>query len=371
MSAQQEAGTRRALSLQVASLGLLSAGMMAALVVMTLVLGSALPGSPQIAFLSSRDEGGSDLHLIDVERSIDHRLPLHLLDTLRFAWSPDGQRVAFIAHEFSPTSTDIYIVELFTNQLQKVTDYGASYITVAWSPDGRQLAFEADRDGGFEIYVADCAERCDIHRVTTNIFRDYGPVWSPDGRQLIFVSYLDTGRSEIHSMSANGSGVHNLTYRTGPSNIPQWSPDGDMISFTSWHEGRYEIYLMNADCIPYSDRPDNSIPLACENTLRNVSNHQADDWSPVWSPNSQEIVFLSVRDGNTDIYRLNIESGALHRLTNHPAEDRDPAWSPDGQWIVFVSNRDGDYDLYVMDVNGGQVRQLTDTGGNFLPAWRP
>jgi TolB protein len=105
--------------------------------------------------------------------------------------------------------------------------------------------------------------------------------------------------------------------------------------------------------------------------LRNVSEHPADDWLPSWSPDSQEVVFLSWRDGNTEIYRLNATNGTLHRLTDHPADDRDPAWSPDGQWIAFISNRDGSYDIYVMDIYGDNLRRLTYGGVNSLPAWRP
>ena len=42
----------------------------------------------------------------------------------------------------------------------------------------------------------------------------------------------------------------------------------------------------------------------------------------------------------------------IRRLTNDPAEDEYPAWSPDGQQIVFSSNRDGNEEIYVMDADG-------------------
>jgi serine/threonine-protein kinase len=85
-----------------------------------------------------------------------------------------------------------------------------------------------------------------------------------------------------------------------------------------------------------------------------------------------EILYFAERDGNFDLYRLNLRTGAEVRMTTHPGVDMYPQVSPDGQTIVFVSSRDGDFDLYLMNVNGDNVRQLTRNNlTDRIPAWSP
>ena len=89
------------------------------------------------------------------------------------------------------------------------------------------------------------------------------------------------------------------------------------------------------------------------------------------TPKSQ-IVFNSTRDGNSEIYVMDSDGGNQKRLTENQAEDGDPAWSPDGQQITFVSNRgDGRYQIYVMDADGSNPKKLTDTLNNSKPSWAP
>ena len=84
------------------------------------------------------------------------------------------------------------------------------------------------------------------------------------------------------------------------------------------------------------------------------------------------IVFASARDGNFEIYRLDMVAQQVARLTDDPASDRWPTRSPDGERIVFVSDRAGDDDLYLMDTGDGSVVQLTrDPGMDRWPAWSP
>lgn len=84
------------------------------------------------------------------------------------------------------------------------------------------------------------------------------------------------------------------------------------------------------------------------------------------------VAFVSSRDGNPEIYLLDIDRNYIRRLTRHPAIDLRPAWSPDGKQIAFYSNRDGYWNLYVMQSSGLNARQITTTrhrSGN--PAWSP
>ena len=374
VAVMKSSGGKRALPVQFVYLSLVMYALLSALVIGTIVVGMSLPRGEQLAYISSRDSNG-EIYLMDVGRALEHNLTQTSDHEISFAWSPDGQHLALLSNVLGAANTDMYLLDVERHRIRSLANFSANPLTLAWSPDSRHVAFESDHDGNYEIYVADdadCPNGCagNIHRLTRNSFRDYAPTWSPEGGQLLFVSYLNT-RSEIHSINADGRGEHNLSYITTPDAAPLWSPDGEKILITSWDEVSYEIYLMDAGCIPVNEPADSRIPRNCENSLRDLSNHLADDWLPAWSPDSRQIVFLSRRDNDTEIYRLDIQEGQVRRLTDHPGEDRDPAWSPDGQQIAFVSNRDGGYQIYLMDTNGGHIRRLTDKGANVVPAWRP
>jgi Periplasmic component of the Tol biopolymer transport system len=91
---------------------------------------------------------------------------------------------------------------------------------------------------------------------------------------------------------------------------------------------------------------------------------------PAWSPDGRRIAFQSKRDGNLEIYVINLDGTGLSRLTDHPAADGRPAWSPDGQWIAFESDRDGKLDIYIMRADGSDVRRITSNAGkNGWPSW--
>ncbi|MCP5100257.1 MAG: hypothetical protein GY943_32295 [Chloroflexi bacterium] len=80
---------------------------------------------------------------------------------------------------------------------------------------------------------------------------------------------------------------------------------------------------------------------------------------------------IQVPDG-IHIYKMTLSTGKISRLTNGNAYDTDPAWSPDGGQITFVSTRSGDVALYVMNADGSDVQQLMETDGRIRhPNWSP
>jgi TolB protein len=74
------------------------------------------------------------------------------------------------------------------------------------------------------------------------------------------------------------------------------------------------------------------------------------------------LAFSSNRHGNPEIYVVNLAGGEPRRLTNSNANDWLPDWSPDGTRIAFTSNRrQGSYDLWGMDGSGGGLKSLVTT----------
>lgn len=84
------------------------------------------------------------------------------------------------------------------------------------------------------------------------------------------------------------------------------------------------------------------------------------------------IVYFAERDGNFDVYKMNLSNRVEIRLSTATSNELYPAVSPDGSHIAFMSDQDGDYDIYVMDINGGGTMKLTDnTVIDRIPSWSP
>ncbi len=128
------------------------------------------------------------------------------------------------------------------------------------------------------------------------------------------------------------------------------------IAFVSERDGNREIYVMNVD----------------GSGVTRLTNNPAKDWDPAWSPDGSRIAFHSERDGNPEIYVMNADGSGQRNLSNNAANDYHPTWSPDGTQIAFYSDRGGNGDVYVMNADGSNVRRLTTTNGNDGGAiWSP
>jgi TolB protein len=92
----------------------------------------------------------------------------------------------------------------------------------------------------------------------------------------------------------------------------------------------------------------------------------------IQSDSSKNILFVSDKTGNQDIYRMDLETKKTENLTNNPANDMNPQVSPDGRFIVFYANRHGDNDIYRMNLKDLTVTQLTkDSSDEYDPAYSP
>jgi Tol biopolymer transport system component len=93
---------------------------------------------------------------------------------------------------------------------------------------------------------------------------------------------------------------------------------------------------------------------------------------PAPSARFGRLAFSSNRDGNPEIYAVNLAAGGPARLTRNGANDWLPDWSPDGTKLAFTSNRTGSYDLWVMNGDGGGQTPWVTTGAwDEYARWAP
>ena len=81
-------------------------------------------------------------------------------------------------------------------------------------------------------------------------------------------------------------------------------------------------------------------------------------FSPRYSPDGKKLVMSLARNGNTDIYEMNLETQKLTRLTKYDGIDTAPSYSPDGDFITFESDRSGSQKIYVMNLKTKKSKEL-------------
>jgi len=220
--------------------------------------------------------------------------------------------------------------------------------------------------------------------------------WSADGAQIVYSRFdipdMDETRTDadIWTMAPDGTGSRQLAGGEGMQWIPKLSHDAHWVAYTQesaggpWANpgpvgpgpgagpvggaavGPLSVPLAEADL--WQQRADGS------GAAQRLSDSPADDRAPVYSPDGSMIVFDSTRDGNTEIYVLDLATMAERRLTNDPGEDWGASWSPDGERIAFNSSRSGAMNVFVMAADGSNVRQITyavGSVGDLAPSWTP
>ena len=95
-------------------------------------------------------------------------------------------------------------------------------------------------------------------------------------------------------------------------------------------------------------------------------------------PALTRIAFMTDRDGDFDIHRLELSTKAATKVTSGPSNDYEPAISPDGTRIAFTSDRRGSdhYDVWVAEIDGSSPERLTvgpddEVGDSYMPSWSP
>lgn len=217
------------------------------------------PDGSKLAFTAKSGQWDA-IYVLNISNGKKEKYPLNLNGAFSISWSPDGDKIAFVGNHNE--KSDIYIFDLKTKQITPVTNDVFTDDEPSWSPDGRYLAFVSDR-GSYtsdeelpeefqmeeydyhyrDIYIVDM-QTGDMNRITNTPWEESFPIFSPDSKQLAFTSdesginniylqNLETG--EYHAITNIISGVLQIT----------WDKDANKMVYTTFYQGGFDIYKIN------------------------------------------------------------------------------------------------------------------------------
>ncbi|HET7712926.1 MAG TPA: peptidase S9, partial [Thermoanaerobaculia bacterium] len=218
------------------------------------------PDGRYIAFLSTRELFDIDLFLADaktgkvIRRLVSADRDAHL-EALRFidsagSWSPDSRRLAFVV--FEKGDNFLATVDVETRNVERMRVPGLDAISnVAWSPDGRTIAISGQTSAVTDLFLYDLESK-QVRRLTDDKFADLHPAWSPDGRTIAFVSDRGAGTSlerllfnemKISTIDVGSGRIQTLPLFENAKHInPQYSGDGSSIYFIANPDGVSDVY---------------------------------------------------------------------------------------------------------------------------------
>jgi TolB protein len=223
--------------------------------------------------------------------------------------------------------------------------------TPAWSTDGR-IAFVRDGD----IWVVDEDGRRQTQVTRTKAIEEY-PDWSPNGT----IVYSAGGSLWTVRVGGKPKRLTRPAQAWQEDRAPQWSPDGRWIAFSSTRTGFFDAEL-------FLIRPDGR-GLRQLTFTHGSDSVPADDGMPAWRPDGSELVFVSNRDRNWELYSLDLTTRATTRLTETPDVDESlPRIARDGTYAFVVQLGEGRGRISVAkpDFSGRTARQA----GTAVD-WRP
>jgi len=126
---------------------------------------------------------------------------------------------------------------------------------------------------------------------------------------------------------------------------PAWSPNGQEIAYVSFENESSAIYTQNI----------------FTGQKRLISSREGLNGAPAWSPNGAYLAMSLSINGNSEIYTMNIKTGQLKQLTHSKAIDTEPSWASANS-IIFTSDRGGAPQIYRIPASGGSAKRITFDG---------
>jgi TolB protein len=248
-------------------------------------------------------------------------------------------------------ATELYLLDLETRAVGALTSTGRGHITPAVAAGARVAAYASREGSSYELYTAEISSAwrtrlpqfSAVTRLTVDAEDQTAPTLTADGRLMAF-----SAKGGIELMSAEGQNRRVLVAPDAHFNFsPAISPDGKQVAFVSNRTGASELWAANT----------------ATGELRQLTTGAEAQAGLSWSADSRQIVFTTTATASklSGIALADAATGSFRVLTD--GGDGDPAMAPNGTRVIFTSVRDGDAELYLLDLATNSVQRLTNNPG--------
>jgi len=238
-----------------------------------------------------------------------------------------------------------------TGSIVHVTIDDGLEIQPAISPDGKVIAYAAGTSLHVRLFLRPVAGGRPVPLTNDSVSSQQNPQWSPSGASLLFLA--NGGVDTVAAGLGGGKPVTLISGTEGTVDAATWSSDGRRVAFV-----RRDSVL---------------VYTIATGEKRFVANHAAKDCA--WSPSGDYIACTTPRPfsragfnmGNTGPSKITVTSasgGEPIAVSDSVSLNISPVWSPDSRRLYFVSNRDGQRDIYYVAIGrdghpSGEIRRLT------------
>jgi Tol biopolymer transport system component/DNA-binding winged helix-turn-helix (wHTH) protein len=343
-----------------------------------------------------------DLFLKSVSEGAPLRLTADPADEVAAAWSPAGDRIAFV-RQSGEEPCRIVVLPVPRGAERTVGRCAVARGTrLSWLDEGTILL--ADRASPSQVSriraldVESGAVR-DVTRPGPDSLGDSDPLPSPDGRRVVFRRSISQGLDDVYLVDPRTGAERPLT-RGWKALGYAWAPDGRTLFYVTNRGGDFGLWSLDTRAAAEPKRvglglrsgmnfgrisADRAGKLAVETSNRRWNLFAFDgagsptpltastgrDWDPDVAPHGA-VAFVSDQSGSPEVW-MRPEAGEPARLTQLGASYvQFPRWSPDGRRLAFIAARDNQTDLYTMNADGSGLRRLTrDRTAKASPVWDP